>query len=104
MNVYKIIITKRAERDLQDIWKYIADDLSEPRIADKLLDRIDKHILNLAEMPKRHKLVSDSRLAMQGVRLLHIGNYTVFYTVAEKEKIVNIIRVLYSRRDWQNLL
>lgn len=45
MDVYKIIITKRAESDLQSIWKYIAHDLSEPDTADKILDRIGEGII-----------------------------------------------------------
>ena len=102
MDVHKIIITRRAERDLQSIWRYISDDLLEPNTADNLLERIDEGILTLEQMPRRNKLVNDERLARQGIRLLHIENYIVFYTVSEKT--VNIIRVLYSHRDWQSLL
>jgi len=102
VDVHKIIITGRAEKDLQSIWRYIADDLLEPNTADNLLDRIDEGILTLKTMPGRNKLVNDERLARRGIRPLHIENYTVFYTVGEKT--VNIIRVLYSHRDWQSLL
>jgi len=28
----------------------------------------------------------------------------MFYTIDEKSKIVNIIRFLYNRRDWKNIL
>jgi hypothetical protein len=33
-----------------------------------------------------------------------IKNYLIFFTVNEGEKIVNVIRFLYGRRDWKNIL
>jgi plasmid stabilization system protein ParE len=30
--------------------------------------------------------------------------YLIFYIVSEKDKTVNIVRILYGRRDWIHLL
>jgi len=55
-------------------------------------------------MPDSHPLVRDDRLASMGYRRLEVKNYTVFFTINEKEKTVDVERVLYARRDWANLL
>ena len=48
--------------------------------------------------------VDISDLAKMGVRGLSITNYTAFFRIIEETKVVDVIRVLYSRRDWQAIL
>ena len=48
--------------------------------------------------------MKDERLAEKQIRKLIVKNYTVFFRVHEVTKIVEIIRVLYSKRDWSALL
>ncbi|UNC93970.1 type II toxin-antitoxin system RelE/ParE family toxin [Candidatus Contubernalis alkaliaceticus] len=38
------------------------------------------------------------------MRRLIVENYIVFYMISEKDEIVMVIRILYSRRDWEHLL
>jgi len=33
-----------------------------------------------------------------------VDNYIVFYIIDEERKTVTIVRILYTRRDWENLL
>ena len=101
---YLVIITEPAELDIIGIDKYISQDLHSPQAADNLLDEFDKHILSLEEMPKRHALVDDERLARLGIRKIPVNNYLVFYRVDENETKVLIVRVLYGMRDWANIL
>ena len=55
-------------------------------------------------MPKRFPIVNDSVLASQGIRLTQIKNYLAFYVVREKSESVVLLRFLYARRDWENIL
>jgi toxin ParE1/3/4 len=55
-------------------------------------------------MPLRNALVADERLAYKGIRKIMVDNYIVFYIVTEENKTVTIIRMLYGRRGWMNLL
>lgn len=103
MTKYDIEITEPAENDLKVIGRYITKELLESAIAKKVINKIVKVIIELGEMPLRNALVADKRLALQGIRKIVIDNYIVFYIVSEKYKVV-IIRILYSRRDWINLL
>lgn len=104
MSRYNIDITEPAEYDLRQIGKYISEELLEPQLASKVIDKIASTIFSLEEMPSRHALVRDERLAQQGIRKIMMDNYIVFYIISEEIKTVTIIRILYSRRDWINLL
>ena len=104
MDEYKIEITAKAKRDLREIHTYVANNLKELAIADKLLDKIEAEIWTLRQMPQRHALERDEQLKQRNLRKLIVGNYLVFYAVDERKKTVRVVRVLYARRDWLNLL
>ncbi len=55
-------------------------------------------------MPERYAVVAEEPYTTMGVRKVKVENYLIFYIVNEKEKIVSILRVLYYRREWQNLI
>ncbi|MBP1970084.1 toxin ParE1/3/4 [Virgibacillus natechei] len=102
--IYNVVITTPAENDLREIGRYISKELLEPESAQKVIGKIADAIINLEHMPYRNALVHDTRLAKMGIRHLLVGNYIVFYTVIEDRRSVTIIRMLYNKRNWQNLL
>ena len=69
-----------------------------------MMDAIEEALADLADMPYKHSLVVDERLAAMGYRKLHIKNYIAFYTIDEEAAAVNVERVLYARRDWLRVL
>jgi toxin ParE1/3/4 len=60
--------------------------------------------MSLTQMPTRHATVADERLAAQDIRKLPVEKYIVFYVVSETEGMVTIVRILYGKRDWEDLL
>ncbi len=104
MPEFRIVLTARAKRDMLEIHTYIADNLQEQGVADKLLDRIEAEILKLKNMPLRHNINSEEQLDHRNLRKMSVDNYLIFYTVYEKSRTVFVVRVLYARRDWMNLL
>jgi len=104
MSSYNIEITKPAEKDLYEIGRYIANELLAPDKAVKTIDKIASEIFKLEEMPYRNAIVDDDKLASQSIRKLLIDNYIVFYVVNEEKKKVTVVRILYKRRDWINIL
>lgn len=102
--MYNIKITEPAKEDIKSVIYYISVDLRNPVAAQNMLNFIETEIKSLSEMPFRHPLVEDAVLAQNGFRLIQVKNYLVFYTVREKSNSVIIQRVLYSRRDWLNIL
>ena len=93
-----------ATSDLRGILRYIQETLKEPAIAKRVYLSIRDKINNLDQMPESFPLVRDDTLAQRGIRWILAENYLVFFVVDSSMKRVNIIRVLHSRRDWQNLL
>ena len=104
MDKYRVNITEPAERDLRDIVRYISSQLSAPMAALNMMRTIKESIAELKTTAHAHPFVRDDRLASMGYRPLVIKNYIVFYVVNEKEEFIDVDRILYSRRDWQNIL
>lgn len=101
---FKVIVEATAASDLRSILRYITESLKEPVIAKRIYSSIKKQIMALDQMPLRFALVQDEIFAARGLRKMPIENYFVFYTADETVKEVHILRVLYNRREWRELL
>jgi len=104
MNKYRVKISDLAKQDIRGIARYIKYNLQEAAIAEKTTETILDAILTLEDMPARISLVNDKRLANKQVRGLRVKNYLVFFRINSATMTVEIIRVLYFRRDWAALL
>jgi len=102
--IYKIRITTPAQTEMRETYFYIAEQLCNPTAAERLISQIVDAIQSLSERPGRYPLVSDQYLASKGYRKIVVRNHLVFFIVREKEQTVSVMRVLYGRRDWMNLL
>ncbi len=101
---YRVDLSEPAEEDLRDIVRYISAQLFVPITAIKMMETIEDALSKLSDMPHGYPVLRDDRLASMGYRRVDIKNYTAFFTINEKEKVVDVERVLYARRDWGNLL
>ena len=104
MSSYQVVITNVAQRDLLDIFDYISFELKEPESARRLLSKIKAKVLSLVEMPESHKLISEVSYKEKNIKWAPIENYIIFYQVSDLDNIVYILRVLYKKRDWEQLL
>ena len=102
--MYFVNITDIAEEEILATVRYISNELKAPIAANNLLDEIEKHEENLSKSPNMYPTVPDEYLAAKGLKFVIIKNYLMFFTVEEKEKTVNVIRFMYGRRDWKNIL
>jgi plasmid stabilization system protein ParE len=101
---YSVDISEPAEEDLRDIVRYISSQLSAPMTAIKMMEAFEEALSKLSELPHGYPVLRDDRLASMGYRRVDIKNYTAFFTINEKDKVVDVERILYARRDWANLL
>lgn len=101
---YTIHITSTAELDLEKAYDYIDLVLKNRQAANALLDEATKQINALATMPKKFSLIDDPVLKAYGIRFTMINNYHAFYIVSPENKHIIIIRILYAKRNWQNIL
>ena len=51
--IFKVVISSQAEKDLRGIFEYIAFELLSPENATGQLERLEKQILSLDELPER---------------------------------------------------
>ncbi|GHV69669.1 hypothetical protein AGMMS49928_12910 [Spirochaetia bacterium] len=43
-------------------------------------------------------------IAALNLRAIKVKNYVVYYSVNEKKQTVRLVRFLYNKRDWINIL
>jgi toxin ParE1/3/4 len=94
-----IILTEQADNDLRNIYEYIAFTLLELKIAAGQLERIEKGILSLDEMPERFRVFEKESWHSRGLRQMPVDNFIVFYIPKTEDKTVNVIRVMYGGRN-----
>ncbi len=104
MEKYDVIIGAEAEKDLIGILTYITETLKEPRTAARIFHSIREQILSLDHMPNRHAVIAEEPYATKGVRIFPVENYLAFYYVDDPARTVHVFRILYNRREWQNLI
>ena len=95
---YKIVYAEESERDLINIYRYIAVILSVPETAKRQADRIMNAIKGLDEMPLRFKLYQNEPWHSWGLRVLPVDSYLVFYIVVAEETVA-IVRIMYGERN-----
>lgn len=103
-NNYTIKMTPKAADDLDNIYRYISEELFATSAATNILERIEKEIMRLREFPFSCNCVADEYLKNKGYRKLVVDNYIVFYLIEEEKKQVIIMRVLYGKQKYENLL
>lgn len=97
MKCYSVEIAEAAQLDLLEIYRYIFDKIFAKEAAKKIVSEIREMISGLAEMPERYPLSRNEDLSKEGIRLMPVGNFHVFYFV-EHVKVV-VVRVMYGKRD-----
>jgi toxin ParE1/3/4 len=88
-----IIRRPRVERDLIDLWHYIAAVRGDVR-ADAMIDRIEQKLEALAVYPLMGRARDELRPAL---RSSPVGRYIVFYFPLDDG--IDVVRVLYGGRD-----
>ena len=100
---FRVLLSREASADLENIADYITFTLREPATARQQISKLRTAIESLQVLPIRHGLVQDSYLAAQGIRMLPVHNYLIFYFVQEETKTVTVLRIVHGRRDWNYL-
>lgn len=104
MTKYRVDVSEPAENDLVDIVRYIASQLSAPISALHMMELLEEAMAGLSDMPQRCPFVADESLSQMGYRKLIVKNYVVFFSIDEKNKVVDVERILYGRRNWLRFL
>ena len=99
MEKYKVMLTRRAVRDLDDIFSYIAYEKQSPENAKGQTDRIRHALQSLDTFPQSHQERQVGRYANQGYRQLLTDDYIAIYRINEEQRIVLVLTIQYQGRD-----
>ena len=102
--IFTVVTSMQAEKDLREIFEYIAFELLSPENAEEQLERLEKRILSLDEMPERFPRYGKEPWHSRGLRFAAVDNYIVFYLPDIEEQVVTILRVMYSGRNIEEQL
>ena len=93
------VFSKIAELDIDQSYIYIKDTLEAPMAAENLFSELYEKINEVLENPYKKALIQDKYLASLGIRSINVKNYFLYYTINEKQDLVNFIRFLHQLRD-----
>ena len=96
---YEVKLTPNAKQDLRSIFEYIAYELKSVQTAAGLLDRLDKEIASLNQMPERFRVYDKEPWRSRNLRIMPVEHYLVFYITDNENKTVTVIRIMYGGRD-----
>ena len=89
---YSVEITPAAERDVEEIWTYIADD--SPENATAFFMRLEEQIEALEQFPARCPLIPENEILGTGYRHLIHGAYRTIIRITGKT--VFIVRIIHA--------
>ena len=93
-----------AKSDMVDIAKYIGVKLENPEAAERLAEKMIEAAEKLTDMPYKCPVYIPVKPLRHEYRKLIVQNYIMFYWVDEDKKLITIARVVYSGRDYENIL
>ncbi|MBQ4606034.1 MAG: type II toxin-antitoxin system RelE/ParE family toxin [Clostridia bacterium] len=99
LDKYSIVFWKKARRDLDDIYAYIATECMEPEIARSVIGKIQETIQSLETMPNRYREIRQGKYAKMGYRKVSVKKFIIFYKVSLQHKKVSIVTIQHEARD-----
>jgi toxin ParE1/3/4 len=91
---YRVRVTRTAERDIEGVWSFIAQD--SPENGESFIRRLEEQIETLENFPDRCPAIPENELLGTQYRHLIFGNYRTIFRVERKN--VYVLRVIHGAR------
>ena len=101
--MYKLIQTREARGDLEDLAAYMIYSLKNEQAARSFLNQYEKQIQNLTIFPFGYREIGFKYRGYK-IRMKPFSSYNIFFVVDAKTYQIIILRVLKSRQNWQTIL
>lgn len=102
--MYKLVYLPIAKSDIDNIIHYIAINLQNKSTAKKLAESFIDGANSILNFPYGSSIYQPMGILKNEYRSIRIKNFLMFYTIDEKEKLVIVVRVLYQKRNINNIL
>ena len=101
-NKYTIKYTYTFTKQFNNILKYFIHKLQNKIGAENFYNEVITEIENRRENPESFEKYKSSRKRKNTYYRIYVKNYTIFYII--KNNTMEIRRILYSRRNFKNLI
>jgi plasmid stabilization system protein ParE len=101
---WRYALTQRAADDLDDIVRYMTEELCNPSAAANFVTSLQGAIEDICIFPESCAKVTNEFLSERSIRKKFIQNYTMYYFPDAETQRVVILRIVYARRDANEIL
>ena len=101
-NTYQF--TNSAKQDLDEILNYISNVLYNQNAAIDFYNRLKEAIERIRDFPNLYPIVENEFITEKNIRKIIVKNYIVYYLYKEAEKTVVLLRIVYSKRNLEEVL
>lgn len=101
---YQIRITETAKQDLREIAFYIAERSMDNEIAKRFVIELREQCARLTDFPQSGALPKDRVLRSLEFRYIVHKDYLIFYSIDEPQKIVNVLAIFNSKKDYLRVM
>ena len=100
-SIFSIHYSEDFEEDLRSIYTHIAYNLQNPFAASEHMNMIISATEALRIFPKIHRV--RRKKSGKEIRVVPVKNFNILYSVNDERNTVNILHVLYGRRNIDSL-
>lgn len=93
-----------ADEDIDNVIKYISNELGNKTAASKLANKIINSIGKIKIFPYGAPVLITKRKLKNIYRYTKVNNYLIFYYIDEANKTIMICRVLYHKMNVKSIL
>jgi plasmid stabilization system protein ParE len=86
----RYVIYSKAQEDLEDLFKYISENLSNSEAAMKLIEKFEDKFKELALFPKAYPMIYNKSLIIQNLRKCIVDSFLVVYLYNESKQVVEM--------------
>ena len=100
---YTYKFSERAAEDLEEILRYIAEDLCNKSAAADLGRKIFENIDTIRVFPETGLALNNELVSDKAVRRVVIDNYVLYYKANEANKTIEIVRIVYGKMNLEEI-
>ena len=100
---YNVQSTNQAKKDIDEIFEYITIELCNQDFAKSFLNKLFRIEERLSVFPNIGTNVNNPYLKRNDIQKTFIDNFILYFVVDEDKKIVHILRIVYAKRNQENM-
>ena len=96
--------TETAKSDIDEIVGYMVVNLANPEAAETFYNNLERTLDNICKMPKIGHLIENEFCFRDDVRKISFNNYFIYYIIDEPINLINILHVVYAKREQNTII